>query len=239
MSVSEQQVQAVTQACRDRLGDPAGWVPPDEYRHSLALCIIESVQAAGTRFADAGSVVDRYLAYRRAHESGPITDGARALLRTFEEAGSADQWAGKIGNYKRRYSESTAPLRASEIQRTAERLHTLQIDSVGDLVGATRTAGTRHRVRAAWDESSGARDDTTWQHLLVLAGVPAADDTALAIAEFVQSALANTAEGPTRDAQPSAILAAAADRLDVPPAALEHAVRRWSCTREDHSVPVA
>ena len=35
MSVSEQQVQAVTQACRDRLGDPAGWVPPDEFRRLL------------------------------------------------------------------------------------------------------------------------------------------------------------------------------------------------------------
>lgn len=239
MSVSEQQVQAVTQACRERLGDPAGWVPPDEYRHSLALCIIESVQAAGTRFADAGTVVDRYLAYRRAHESGPITDGARALLRTFEEAGSADQWAGKIGSYKRRYSESTAPLRAVEIQRTAERLHTLQIDSVGDLVGATRTAGTRHHLRTAWDESSGARDATTWQHLLLLAGVPGADDTTLATDEFVRSALAAADADPAPDARPAAILAAAADRLDVPPAALEHAVRRWRFTREDHFTPVA
>lgn len=239
MSVSEQQVQAVAQACRERLGDPAGWVSPEEYRHSLALCIIESVQAAGTRFADAGTVVDRYLAYRRAHESGPITDGARALLRTFEEAGSADQWAGKIGNYKRRYSESTAPLRATEIQRTAERLHTLRIDSVGDLVGATRTAGTRHHLRAAWDESSGARDDTTWQHLLVLAGVPGTDDSARAIDEFVRSALPDSAADSAPDTRPSTILAAAADRLDVPPAALEHAVRRWRCTREDHFVPVA
>ncbi|MCL2535658.1 MAG: heme peroxidase [Nocardiaceae bacterium] len=235
MSGSEQQVQAVTRACRERLGDPAGWVPPDDYRHSLALCIIESVQAAGTRFADAGTVVDRYLAYRRAHEPGPITDGSRALLRTFEQAGSAEQWAGKIGNYKRRYSESAAPLRATEIQRAAERLHALQIDSVGDLVGATRNEGTRHQLRAAWDESSGARDDTTWQHLLLLAGVPGADDdTTRATDEFVRSALAASPSDGAADTRPSTLLAAAADHLDVAPAALEHAVRRWRCTREDH-----
>ncbi|WP_430331681.1 heme peroxidase [Rhodococcus sp. ACT016] len=239
MSVSEQQVQTVTRACRERLGDPAGWVPPDEYRNSLALCIIESVQAAGTRFADAGTVVDRYLAYRRAHEAGPITDGARALLRTFEEAGSADQWAGKIGNYKRRYSESTAPLRAIEIQRAAERLHDLQIDSIGDLVGATRNEGTRHDLRTAWDNSCGARDETTWQHLLLLAGAPGADDdTAAATDEFVRSALASSATDTDDDSPPAILLAAAADRLDVPAAALEHAVRRWRCTREDHSVRV-
>ena len=51
MSVSQQQVQTVAAACRSRLGDPSGWVAPDQYRRSLALCIIESVQAAGSRYA--------------------------------------------------------------------------------------------------------------------------------------------------------------------------------------------
>lgn len=237
MTASEQQIQSVVDACKQRLGDPAGWVAPDAYRHSLALCIIESVQAAGTRFADAGAVVDRYLAYRRARDSGPVTDGARSLLRTFEEVGSADQWAGKIGNYKRRYTGAAAPLRAGEIQRTAERLHGLRIDTVGDLLAATSEAAREGAVRAAWDESSGARDDTTWQHLMLLAGAPEADHaTPAAVEEFVRTAVPRAPDAPAPAVPASEILTAAADRLGVAPAALEHAVRRWRCTREDHFV---
>ncbi|MBM4638185.1 heme peroxidase [Rhodococcus hoagii] len=234
MSVSQQQVQTVAAACRSRLGDPSGWVAPDQYRRSLALCIIESVQAAGSRYADAGTVIDRYMAYRRTHTPGPVDDGARELLRTFEEAGSSDQWAGKIGNYKRRYSDGAAPLRAAEIQRTAERLYTLRIDSVGDLLDATRDERARTDLHDAWVECSGAHDDTTWEHLLLLAGAPHAQHTG-AIDEFVDSALADgpgladASEADEPSVPPTEILAAAADTLGVAPPALEHAVRRWKC----------
>lgn len=231
MTVPEKYVQTVVDACRERLGDPAGWVPPDAYRRSLALCIIESVQAAGTRFANAGTVVDRYLAYRRSHDPEPMTDGARALLRTFEAVGGAEQWAGKVGHYKRRYCASTAPLRATEIERTAERLHALAIDSVTDLRHAAHDTAVRDDLRTAWDEAGGARDDTTWRHLLLLAGV-AGEGTTRATETFVRSAVDDATDAPPA----SEVLAAAADRLGVSPAALEHAVRRWTCTREDHAV---
>lgn len=238
MSVSQQHVQTVADACRNQLGDPSGWVPPDEYRRSLALCIIESVQAAGSRYADAGTVIDRYRAYRRAHVPGPVDDGARELLRTFEEAGSSDQWAGKIGNYKRRYSESGAPLRAAEIQRTAERLHTLRIDSVGDLLDATRDERTRGDLHDAWVECSGTHDDSTWEHLLLLAGVPHMQHPG-AIDEFVGSALSNASEAAGPAAPPAEILAAAAHALGVAPPALEHAVRRWRCAHPEACDTVA
>ncbi|WP_420881386.1 heme peroxidase [Rhodococcus sp. (in: high G+C Gram-positive bacteria)] len=238
MSVSEHQVQAVASACRNQLGDPSGWVPPDEYRRSLALCIIESVQAAGSRYADAGTVIDRYRAYRRAHSPGPVDDGARELLRTFEEAGSSDQWAGKIGSYKRRYSEAAAPLRAAEIQRTAEKLHTLRIDSVRDLLDATRDEPGRARLHDAWVECSGAHDDTTWEHLMLLAGGPHTQRPG-AIDEFVGSALANDADAAGPAAPSPEILAAAAASLGVAPPALEHAVRRWKCAHPDACDTVA
>lgn len=86
MTISTDTVDAVAAACRDRLGDPSAWVASDAYRQSLALCIIESVQS--TSGHSEVTVVDRYLAYRRAREDKPVTDGARELLRTFEEAGS-------------------------------------------------------------------------------------------------------------------------------------------------------
>ncbi|QBJ98828.1 heme peroxidase [Rhodococcus sp. ABRD24] len=217
----------VLAACRDRLGDPARWVSPDDYRHSLALCIIESVQAAGTHSADADAVVDRYRAYRHARGAGPITDGTRELLHTFEEVGSSDQWAGKIGHYKRRYCANAAPLRAAEIQRTAERLHALHIDTVGDLVGATRNRATRDDLRQAWRESCGETGGTTWQHLMVLAGVPAPNTAVNAADDFVRSVL------PDGRIPSAEILAAAADRLGVAPEVLGQAVRRWRYTHDE------
>ena len=108
MTISTDTVDAVAAACRDRLGDPSAWVASDAYRQSLALCIIESVQS--TSGHSEVTVVDRYLAYRKAREDKPVTDGARELLRTFEEAGSSDQWAGKIGSYKRRYTATGVPI---------------------------------------------------------------------------------------------------------------------------------
>ncbi|MFD4367839.1 hypothetical protein [Rhodococcus sp. NPDC058521] len=146
-----------------------------DYRRSLALCIIESVQSHHGR--DEVSVVDRYLAYRRARESDlapyaePLTDGARALLRTFEEAGSSDQWAGKVASYKRRYSATGAPIEARHIQQAAALLYDRRIDSISDLFDAARDQAALENLHDAWVEVCGAEEDDTWSRFLTLAGI--------------------------------------------------------------------
>lgn len=142
---------------------------PEDYRHSLALCIIESVQSHCGH--DGVGVVDRYVAYRRARHEQAVTDGARALLRTFEEAGSSDQWAGKVASYKRRYSATGVPIEARHIQQAAALLYDRRIDSIDDLVATARDQATLEQIHDAWREACGDDSDLRWSHLLTLAGI--------------------------------------------------------------------
>ncbi|MGC0363047.1 hypothetical protein ABH922_001031 [Rhodococcus sp. 27YEA15] len=219
MTISADTVDAVTTACRDRLGDPSAWIASDAYRRSLALCIIESVQSSAGH--SEVTVVDRYLAYRRAREDKPVTDGARALLRTFEEAGSSDQWAGKVGSYKRRYSATGEPIEARHIQKVAERLHQLRIDSVEDLLSAADSAHALDAVHDAWSDACGADAEVTWSHLLMLAGIPAVDP-GTATETFIGATV-----GADAPVDSSEILAATAARLGVETEHLDYAIRRW------------
>jgi len=141
----------------------------DDYRHSLALCIIESVQSHLGQ--DDIGVVDRYVAYRRARHEQPVTDGARALLRTFEEVGSSDQWAGKVASYKRRYSATGVPIEARHIQQAATLLYDRRIDTIDDLVDTARDQAALEQIHDAWVEACGADGDAAWSHFLALAGI--------------------------------------------------------------------
>ena len=174
MTISTDTVDAVAAACRDRLGDPSAWVASDAYRQSLALCIIESVQS--TSGHSEVTVVDRYLAYRKAREDKPVTDGARELLRTFEEAGSSDQWAGKIGSYKRRYTATGVPDRG-----TAHPTGRRETPSLADQQRRGPAVGRRFRQRSrcrftmpGWTRAEDG-SEVTWAHLLMLAGIPHTD----------------------------------------------------------------
>ena len=168
------------------------------------------------------TVVDRYLAYRKAREDKPVTDGARELLRTFEEAGSSDQWAGKIGSYKRRYTATGVPIEARHIQQVAEKLHHLRINSVEDLLSAADSDNALDAVHLAWVDACGDGSEVTWAHLLMLAGIPHTD-LGTAADTFISATLGTTElPGDT-----SEILAATAEQLGVDPDRLDYAIRRW------------
>ncbi|WP_072687488.1 heme peroxidase [Rhodococcus marinonascens] len=222
MTVSADALETVVTACRDRLGDPSGWVTSVAYRRSLALCIIESVQSrAGHSEA---AVVDRYLAYRRARLDQPVTDGARDLLRTFEEAGSSDQWAGKVGSYKRRYCATGVQIEARHIQQAAERLHQLRINSIDDLLEAAHDEAALEQIHDAWVEVCGESSDVTWAHFLMLAGIPGVRPNRVADI-FVSGALGISGTADASHAEE--ILEATAAELGVDPDQLDYAIRRW------------
>lgn len=220
MTISSDTVDAVAAACRDRLGDPSAWVASDAYRQSLALCIIESVQSSSGH--SEAAVVDRYLAYRRAREDKPVTDGTRELLRTFEEAGSSDQWAGKIGSYKRRYTATGVPIEARHIQKVAEKLYSLRIHSVEDLLSAADTDNALDAVHHAWTDACGEDSEVTWAHLLMLAGIAPAN-----VGTAAETFISATIGADTEPRDTSEILAATAEQLEVDADRLDYAIRRW------------
>ncbi|MEV0945759.1 heme peroxidase [Rhodococcus sp. NPDC049939] len=222
MTVSADTLKTVVTACRERLGDPSGWITSTAYQHSLALCIIESVQSSAGH--SEAAVVDRYLAYRRATLDQPVTDGARDLLRTFEEAGSSDQWAGKVGSYKRRYNATGVQIEARHIQQAAERLHQLRINNIDDLLEAARDEAALEQIHAAWVEVCGENSDVTWAHFLMLAGIPEVRPSRVAKV-FVSGALGISEA--TDPGLAEEILEATAAELGVDQDQLDYAIRRW------------
>ncbi|QDQ97262.1 heme peroxidase [Tomitella fengzijianii] len=223
-------LDAFVKAVRVRLGDPHTWTRHDRFHGSLALCIIDAVQSTAAEYDKSVLTVDRYRAYRRAQGVDDVVDGARDLLRTFEQVGGSLVWSGKVGRYKMPYGDANA-VRAMAIQDTAERLRALGVDTVEDLRAATADPGRHHAIRDAWLAASSTTDEVNWTYLLMLAGAPGilpGSLTSAFAADALGVAHASDAPGPR---QVHALVAAAADAVETTPVELEHAVWRWELNR--------
>lgn len=140
----------------------------DSGRHpsGLAVCLVEALQAS---IGEAKLVVERYSSYQSAQGVRADADGIRALLRTFEEVGGSEPWAGKVGNYRRRYSPQSAPVAGAAIEHAAELLYAHRIDSVEDLRHALGSAELRSALESSLREIAGHSD--AWFTLLALTGL--------------------------------------------------------------------
>jgi hypothetical protein len=223
---TDTQIRRLAHACRDRLGSPHRLPVPEGYPESLALCIIDAIQSAGPAGASAGKVVARYRRVRLAHGGDPETDGGVALLGTFHDAGSAEEWGRTIGTGDRTSGEPDAPRKAHAVEAAATTLTDLEIYSAADLREVTRlTDGFHDMVREAWAAVPGQRSGLTWRSLLTLAGVPGVKPDRI-ITRFVAGALGVDPSGLEPEHAASA-LDRAAGMLSVTPAALDHAAWRW------------
>lgn len=216
-----QDLDLLSAAARERLGDPGEWTRSDRFHDSLALAVIDAIQATAAEYEKSVRAVDRYRAYRSAQGHPDLADGARDLLRTFEEVGSALAWSGKIGNYKRPYSESQS-LRATAIQEAAARLHGLGVDSAADLRAVAAEPSRYQAAREAWMSASAATEENNWTYLLMLVGVSWVRPRPLS-ARFVVEALG---QDPGVD-RVHELLTAVAAAHSVPLLELEHAIWRW------------
>ena len=140
---------------------------PTHANNCLAVLVIESLQSTVCNDIDTEAVVERYCAYRRAQGSWQGQDGARALLRTFEDVGGCLQWVGKVGNYRRRYSPTSTPIAATSIERVAEMLYRHRIDSIADFNIAMNNPLARTALEGEFIEVSG--DPQAWQRMVRLA----------------------------------------------------------------------
>lgn len=210
---------------RELLGDPCEWTRHDRFQDSLALAVVDAIQSTAAEYCTCVRAVDRYRAYRSAQGHNEITDGTRDLLRTFEEVGGALNWSGKIGSYRRTYSDAPA-LRATTIQDAAERLHNLGIDSAADL-RATVTDPARYlAARDAWMSAAGATDEISWLYLLMLVGVTWVRPQSLS-AHFVADAMGDPAHDQPPTEAISQTLTEVAEAMGISLVELEHAIWRW------------
>ena len=208
-------------AVQDLLGDPVEWTRHDRFHNSLALAVIDAIQSTAAEYGKSVRAVDRYRAYRTAQGNAEITDGTRALLSTFEQAGCALTWSGKIGSYKLPYCD-TQSLRASAIQGAAEKLHSLGIDSAADLRAVMDSPSRYQAARDAWMSASGATDEISWTYLLMLVGVSWVLPQSLSARFVVETLGEDPGIARTRE-----LLGAVAEATPVSLIEMEHAIWRW------------
>ena len=157
--------------------------------------------------------------YKRQH-----TDGARDLLRTFDEVGGVNEWADRIGNRKPTSTGPNAPLKAAAVQSAAAVLADLGITTTAELAAADRTAAAQ-----SWLAIPGQRSGLTWSCLLTLAGIKEARADRMVI-RYVANALEVEPMSLTADDVGDLVEAAAHD-AGVDPAALDHAIWRFETRR--------
>ncbi|MBJ8345567.1 heme peroxidase [Antrihabitans sp. YC2-6] len=207
-------------SCIADLGDPAFWVAPDELRNSLALAVIESIQATRSHYTSVRNVLTRYDEYRR---GASAADGAGELRASFNELGGPENWADRIGNRKPTSTQAGSPLKAAAIFEAAQLLHGRRIEHGADL-RAIDDAGLTD-MRSAWLSLPGQASGLTWTYLSMHLGhtPPGADP-------LVTRYVAVVLDVPERELDPDAVAALigqTATQLDLTPRPLEYAI--WRC----------
>lgn len=222
MTLTADQLGTLKAHVQETVGDVTQLKPPDGYKDSLALCIIDSIQSTGVRYTNVERVVGRYRTQRGA---AARTDGVPDLLKTFNDLGTAADWAREIGTGHKTSTSRGAPLKAQAIHDAALALHGLAIDTTADLRRLVPEAPDYTTVKDVWLDVVGQRSGITWRYALMLAGVPGVKPDRM-IRRFVGKALAKDWASPSTDFVAGAIQETA-DSLNVDASALDHAIWRY------------
>lgn len=218
------QLQLLVGRCEQFRGSEA----PKGYSNGLALCIVDSVQSTGVRYAAVEKVIGRYVYYREEQKANAYTDGTAELLKTFEELLSPERWADEIGNQHRTSTRAGAPLKAVAIRDVAKALAAEGITTAEALRDAD--AAERKELEAAWRKVVGQRSGITWRYAEMLAGVPGVKPDRM-ITRFVADSL-NVRRVSVAPEFAEAIVTAAAKELGMSPTALDHAIWRFQRGRK-------
>ncbi|WP_278315327.1 hypothetical protein [Lolliginicoccus levis] len=237
-------------ACTSRLGSPSRWTAPARFRSSLALCVIDAVQCTAGHYPTTLAVTDHFSAYRArqqatGHCRPGLPDGTRALLRTFEECGGATAWSGKVAMYRTRHASPAQAVKARSIHRAASAFHELRIDGTEDLAAMIPHPATRSLVVNAWRGVASHSFAESWDYLLLLSGIHAADEPSALrhCHRFLAGALPPQGnEVAMRARHPGMVLPLLeilAERLDTSTDALVIAINRWGTGHRAFAVPAA
>jgi hypothetical protein len=221
MPFSDDQLQKLTSCC-EKFRDSE---PFDGYPHSLALCIIDSVQSTGVRYSSVENVVTRYRAYRAEQGGDANTDSADALLQTFAELGSPEDWAARIGNGNRTSTQPGAPLKAVAIRDEAAAMIGVGIRTTQDLRDAAANPERLAHIAKAWRGVVAQDSGVTWHYVQMLADISGIKPDRMII-RFVADCL-GVPTGKVASAFCVEILTEVARALNISATALDHAIWNW------------
>lgn len=213
---------AVARAMLTECGPLSSWEAPTGYPSSLALCVIDSIQSVGVKYAGVEAVVQGYRQHRGAEAAA--TDGTPELLEVFDHL-SVDGFAATIGNQNRAWSRKSAPLKAAVMKRAAETHLDHGVRTTRDLRAHSGVQG----LEQAWRALPGQRSGITWRYLLMLAGDKNVKPDRM-VRRFVASALGEDPKTRTND-ELVAIVVGAAEELGIHPVLADHLVWRAASGR--------
>ncbi|MBB3036132.1 hypothetical protein [Hoyosella altamirensis] len=215
-------VADVAAICQSVLGPRSGWLPRSALAQSLALCTIEAAQATCSDFIAVSNVIDRYQAYRATRGHLGNNDGLRDLLETFDDVGGPAIWAGKVGNFRRRYTGDGPAVCAAGIFHVADAFYRAGVNSALDLTKALADTSRRAVIEQGWRTGLGDPVDRSWRHLLALTSPidPALEASAV-------MALLKLTASPSAATSAFDSVSNTADALGVPVGTLRFTILRW------------
>ena len=165
MSPTPDQIHTLAARCQEFREAKAS----NGYPNSLALCIIDSIQSTGIRYAVTLKVVNRYREYRKERDGDPETDGAKDLLQTFDALKTPEEWAATIGTKNLTSTNQGAPLKAQAIREAAQAMIDNKVETAADLRNAAEDPEWLEKIETAWRSVPGQKPGITWHYVQVLA----------------------------------------------------------------------
>lgn len=224
MAITQDEVHTLVKYCEDNLGDKTLWQTPEGYPDSLALCIIDSLYSTGSHYTSVVNVITKYKT------TEGTSHGAQDLLRSIEKAGGPRGWAENVvGNLKPAHTKAHAPLKAEIIERAAQLMVDLGIDTVEELRTVAEASPQENPVHTGWKKLPSQSSGVTYNYLLILAGMPSVKPDRM-ILRFLADALGKDTDLSFNRAVE--LIRAAADELKVSARTLDHIVWRAASGRE-------
>lgn len=224
MTITQDEVHTLVKYCEENLGDKTLWETPEGYPDSLALCIIDSLYSTGSHYTSVINVINKYKT------TEGVSHGAQDLLESIEKAGGPRGWAENVvGNLKPAHTKPHALLKAEIIERAAQLMVDLGIDTVKDLRTTVETSPQDNPVHIGWKKLPSQSSGVTYNYLLVLAGMPSVKPDRM-ILRFLAAALGEDTDLSFDRAVE--LIRAAADELQVSARTLDHIVWRAASGRE-------
>lgn len=224
MTITQDEVHTLVEYCEDNLGDKTLWQTPEGYPDSLALCIIDSLYSTGSHYTSVVNVITKY----KTTEGN--SHGAQGLLDSIRKAGGPRGWAENVvSNLKPAHTKPHALLKAEIIERAAQLMVDLGIDSVEDLRTTVEGSPQDNPVHTGWKKLPSQGSGVTYNYLLILAVMPSVKPDRM-ILRFLSDALGKGTE--LSFGRAVALIRAAADELQVSSRTLDHIVWRAASGRE-------
>ncbi|MBA8922338.1 hypothetical protein [Nesterenkonia jeotgali] len=224
MTVTQAEIQTLVKYCEENLGDKTLWQTPEGYPDSLALCIIDSLYSTGSHYTSVVNVITKYKT------TEGTAHGAQDLLDSIEKAGGPRGWAENVvGNLKPAHTKAHAPLKAEIIERAAQLMVDLGIDTVEELRTVVEASPQENPVHTGWKKLPSQSSGVTYNYLLILAGMPSVKPDRM-ILRFLADALGKDSDLYFDRAVE--LIQATADELQVSSRTLDHIVWRAASGRE-------